>query len=735
MIRLLLLIAVISSCCVCDISEILPVCDAVGSEPADLTTLIQSLDEGIGLHIESSCVFVKETDRSNFSVEEFLYKEKLHYDAGFSSSSEAKKYVIVLDGSKGFVASLKKRGSNCEKKTSVSQWDNKSASLLNDTISEEYVSLAWIFQNADQRTWTRTVSEKERMVKFVSCSSGGYPSIQFNFLRMNEDNSVTLGSLLEVMVAFSSNEYSLFSVYEMDYIFKNESSLEQLEQNFGLFQPPTGETCDNYLKEGVNEETLPTVKKFPDAMSLSSEIVDFGAKKISYTREVYSFAQNLSRIELHSGGRAANFVSPRFNEPTAKNHPVTMIHDFKSGLVFVIDMQSDFCEILSMEDYYRNNDDIPPDMNPGCTSESSNEDHCMDMYHPYEIHSFKDYKYAGKCVSQGQIPGFKFIMDKRPLVHEACFADGTWSIGYVQKSSNFFDQYSLPFYIKTYNMSANRTSPDFEPHLLKVVHFYDVDFTPPDASYFDISKCFGAPDESKHYLVQTTGRTQRCEDEDCDIEADSSESPLFYKISLFTSKLRSSLAEKLNVAPIRIFDLFVEEPESSLEWADHDLIVGFGLLDIDYQYLTSEANQLSFKQARDQYRPLKKVEEDIANLLASDDGFKIVFHWNDSYFFKDESVEGKPTITKEAVFQETITVTTMKKIDQQSFNEMSKAADEVLETENAANAAAAEGGIGAGAVVAVAFLMAILGVAIGIAVGYKLWKSGTSFGYTIHTNI
>ena len=682
--------------------EVLPACpdtttaDQFGK--TEIEKIFLPLDDGKGLHIESSCVMVDGTKRTKLTSEEFLYSNLIQYEALTESDDKKEKHIIVVNDTKGFETTLSKDTSLCNKKSTSGsdKWDKSSLDLLETLgFSGDFVSLAWILQTASDRTWYKILSESDQMTKLISCSSStdqetdvsepAFPKLQMNFLQ-TDDAFDHLGNLLEVMVAVSDSQYHLFTVYQADYITKEEATIEQLVQNFGLFQPPDGELCDNYALDNVGLENAPEIKYFPDQMSLSSEAVNFETKKVQYTSEFYNFNQDLARIELHSGGRSSagnNYVSPRFANEKEKdfagNDPVTLIHDFKSGQVFVIDLESDFCEIKEMKSYL-NSDNIPGDMHPEKCNGTSLSSECVAMFHPSEIYYFNDYIYAGKCLSQSQVPGLKFIFEhtagKKGRVDEVCFADGTWSIGSIKKGSDLMDKYSIPFYIKRYDKKQPRTAPDFEPYVSQVVHFYDVEFRPPDASYFDVSHCFAGPDQSRHFVLMSRSKTLLCLTDDCSSLAETPTVPLFWKLPVFTAELRKALSDKLEVAPIRIYDLFVEEPNrSEKESEDHDIVIGFGLLDINSHHLASEQNQLSFKEASKLYRPIEKVEDTMTELSKSDDGFKLDFIWPDLYMETTKSENGEQTRTlTDGTFKESVQVDKIKMMKSEEFEEMSEEA-------------------------------------------------------------
>lgn len=704
----------------------MPECPA-STDPvvSDLTSLNVNLGTGNGLVVESFCWFYNSQDTPNEGHlhHEYLFDQLIHFEV-YPKNQESKTVIFVNRTEHAFKAdltsSLEDTKCNASIMANDAQWDTKSLHVLSKlTHNPDHVSLAWILSHLDERDWIKRIDSEQGLLSFVSCDDNqNGPKVQLTFLKSGK--GLVFDDLIQVLVVpkTENNEkkgYFLFDVYNVDKLDAKNTSPLRLQQSLGIFQPPEGLVCPNFMKREQLEI------QFPDQMSMSTELVDFEHKKIYYTSEFYDYTEKLVRIELHSG-YTPGFVSPRHSRPQDEVHPVKYVRDFEYGLGFWQDLETGDCGIHPM---HTNGDDISQEMFPDKVTvknadNSSSVGDVFKMYHPHEIYDFQDMYYTGRCLSQSRVTGLRYIHLQNEKLTEACFSDGTWKINTLNNSMN------LPFYRKTYDLSKPREAPDFTPYLEKVTHFYDVEFHEPDASYFDISDCVSDASLTKHYILKTKATTKLLDPNNKNepFPDEEQHSPLFKRMPRFVSAMKASLQTKLQLPGVRIFDVFAEEPiTGETENGQHSLLIGFAILDFPSEMLsTYNSSQMNSYRARGVYHGIDHINRTLYGFLKNDNGFTLNFNWND--YYRDN---GK---TSNGTFWESMTVESIMEINKAAFE--SKAAKQ---KKIEAPAKQTGEGIGAGAVIAVAFCMTLLGVGVGMALGWKLWKSGTSFGYTIHTNI
>ena len=703
---------------------VLPDCPddfASAEESSDLDSLAINLPEGHGLATESFCWYYDKDEKPSDGHlhHEYLFDQLIHFEV-FPKNKQQKTVIVVNGTEHAFEANLtsSKDSTKCNSDIMKSspKWNADSVHLLSDlTTVSEHLSLSWILANVGKRSWVRKDNAEQVLASFVSCEDGG-SEIQMTFLSDGE-SPVLFDNLIQVLVVPQDKDtkgYYLFDVYNVDEMDPKNTNPIQLQQSLGIFQSPEGISCDSFMIQDQLKV------EFPDQMSMSTELVDFEHRKIYYTSEFYDYNEKLVRIELHSG-YTPGYVSPRHSRPQDDVDPVKYIRDFEYGLGFWRDMDTGDCGIHVMN---TNHDDISKEMFPNQV-DYKNKDNVTStvtlykMTHPHEIYNFKDLHYTGRCLSQSYVTGLRYIQVINDKLTEVCVADGNWTINTLNTSI------SMPFYRKTFNLSKPREAPDFTPVVEQVTHFYDVEFHEPDPSYFDISDCVDTS-LTRHYILRTKSSTKLLDPKNNNdaLPEEKQRSPMFQRMPRFTSAMKSSLQKFLNVPGVRVFDVFAEEPlTGAKETNEHTVIIGFAILDFPPEMSsTYDSEQMDAYRARGVYQGISAINMTMYQKQEKKE-FVLNFKWEDYY----RDADGK---TVSGMFREKMTVDNIMEVTKTAFAKVAP-----KDKEMKAPAKQEGEGIGAGAVVAVAFCMTLLGVGIGMALGWKLWKSGTSFGYTIHTNI
>ena len=210
-----------------------------------------------------------------------------------------------------------------------------------------------------------------------------------------------------------------YFIHKIDY-FDNPNTI----RNSGDFQPHDGVKCESLHMGGEYSKSVEM--KWPAHLSMSSEYVDYKKKEVSYLDELYSFDDNLSKINFRGVDLTVEMTDDGESVDDIHETSSSVIVDHNSQLAF-INMEGK-CRIISANrmKFLRH----------GIYAENK----LPTMEHPLEMFKFNEtMSYKGFCEDAFGVPG-KLYLSKSSGGDddEFCVAnnehEGGWEVGAVDVS-------------------------------------------------------------------------------------------------------------------------------------------------------------------------------------------------------------------------------------------------------------------------------------------------------------
>lgn len=308
-------------------------------------------------------------------------------------------------------------------------------------------------------------------------------------------------------------------IYEF-YDFK--SNISASDDHFEV--PP-----NTYCLGSKNTKPLPSM---PIGYTFDSEVLDLNKRSISFVREEYDNMTNLIRFDYRD--------TPKANSPFDTRY-ITQIHDFNTGVAYVIDVFRANCSVSLMMGA-----DFDSMVAANGTLRLRNPNEFLDLNHNYVYQGVRTVR-GIECDTWAAmrfdfpIPGLK----NPPSIWTLYFATTDW----LKKMGIRGNNHVLPVHLEVYADTAN-------PPIHRSQSFYEYNAEQPDILSWDISSCYNVK-HSRNYAFIVPGRVQDLARGD---------------VKIFKYDMLTNLMAALNISPLRISNMDVQE-------AGKDTLVTFDLLD------------------------------------------------------------------------------------------------------------------------------------------------------------
>ncbi|KAK7096164.1 hypothetical protein V1264_005495 [Littorina saxatilis] len=312
--------------------------------------------------------------------------------------------------------------------------------------------------------------------------------------------------------------------YPFEHIYEFYDFQADVDRESKYFEVPRNTYC---FSEN-NEKLLPTM---PQAYSFNAEVLDVNAKTIGFLKEEYDNKTKIMRYEYRD--------PPKANSPFGTNL-VSQIHDYNTGVAYVIDVLRANCTVQMIGEHAFDN------INVDATHvRLRNPNEFLDLNHNYVYQGVRNIR-GVDCFSWA---AERFDYPDPTTNNPAT----TWTWYFASEdflqSMGFRDNPVLPIMLEVF--SDNQDNP-----IHRQMSFYEYNAEEPNILTYDLSSCYG-PTQSKNFAFLVPGRFR-------DVVAGD--------VKVFKYFVLLSLEAALSVSPLRISKLDAQE-------AGENVLVTFDLLD------------------------------------------------------------------------------------------------------------------------------------------------------------
>ncbi|KAK7101768.1 uncharacterized protein [Littorina saxatilis] len=284
-----------------------------------------------------------------------------------------------------------------------------------------------------------------------------------------------------------------------------------------VFETPSGVVCPGRK----NTKPLPAL---PSALSFTGETINEQRKGITYTQERYDAQGRIVAYKF----RGFTSFSMKYGE-----NPLAVVNDFNTGTEYIVDLQRGNCSVTPLS--------LTPDVTHGQDLVTLRLQSATNM-----LNLNGNYTYQGQRTIRG-IPCDVWIVEKHAedLLGVAVNATFEWAF-----STTSWSYQNMPDSAAGVPVQVIYTLDDFGSRQQSVTNVYDFESSVPDIfEGINLGSCFiGAP---RNVVVFSISRVY--------------ETLLQYFQSQFKYAVRHSIAQAINVSPLRVANVQYRVQQFSLD--------------------------------------------------------------------------------------------------------------------------------------------------------------------------